>query len=284
MLEGNRRVAALRVLHQRGDGARWARVTVAQFVDRITPAQEQAVRAKYHLEGALPWDHLSQLAEYLALSEREGPEVLAQMLNRFPRQIEPLLVAARCVRLFSDQYPEERSSDELWALIGLCGVKQITPKVVFSRSTRVLFTHSDERRPDKQPYSVNQIFRWLAEGRFTRAYENADGRRITIRPDQVPALFRQVRQAGEQALSYFLEADGSLAKATASLEAAKLFMSWQHRQALQITRRYVDLLNQMKPIRREENPDLYRDAVACYHRLGDLLGLAGKGKRHGRAS
>lgn len=102
VLEGNRRVAALRVLRSRAGGTRWARVTVAQFASRLTPAQEQAVRAKYHLEGALPWDQLSQLAEYLALAEREGPEVLAQLLNRFPRQIEPLLVAARCLRLFSN--------------------------------------------------------------------------------------------------------------------------------------------------------------------------------------
>lgn len=275
-------MAALRVLRQRAGGAQWAKVTVAQFASRLTPAQEQAVRAKYHLEGALPWDQLSQLAEYLALSEREGPEVLAQMLNRFPRQIEPLLVAARCLRLFSDLYPEERSSDELWTLIGLCGVKQITPKVILSRSTRVVFTHLDERRPDKQPYTLDQILRWIGEGRFTRPYESEDGQQVIIRADQVPALFRKVRQAGEQALSYFLETDGSLAKALASLEEDKPSMPWQHRRALSLTRRYVDLLNQMKPIRRDESPDLFRDAVACYHRLGDLLGLAGKERGHVR--
>jgi hypothetical protein len=204
------------------------------------------------------------------------------MLNRFPRQIEPLLVAARCLRLFSNLYPEQRSSDELWTLTGLCGVKQITPKVVLSRSTRVVFTHLDERRTDKQPYSLEQILRWIGEGRFTRPYESEDGRQVTVRADQVPALFRQVRQAGEQALSYFLEADGSLAKAVASLEAEKPAMGWQQRRALTLTRRYVDLLNQMKLIRRDTSPDLYRDAVACYHRLGDLLGLAGKERSHVR--
>ena len=105
---------------------------------------------------------------------------------------------------------------------------------------------------------------------------------MTIRADQVPASFRLVRQAGEQALSYFLETDGSLAKAVASLEEDKPAMPWQQRRALSLTRRYVDLLNQMKPIRRDESPDLYRDAVACYHRLGDLLGLAGKERGHVR--
>ena len=283
VLEGNRRVAALRVLRARPDGAQWARVTVAQFVDRLSATQEQSVRAKYHLESALPWDHLSQLAEYLALAEREGTDVLAGMLSRPERHIEPLLVAGRLVRRFSDQYPDLHAVDDLRVLVGLCGVKQIAPKVVFSRATRLLFTHTDDLRPGKQPYPVDQVLGWIAEGRFTRPFITEDGQEVRVRPEQVPAAFRQVREGGEEPLSYFHEADGSLAKALSSLVGATPVIGWQHQRALTMTRRYVDLLEKLKPIRQRESPDLYRDALNCHRRLGELLGLGRKERGHARS-
>lgn len=279
VLEGNRRVAALRKLRaEHPKSGHWQALTVQQLTHRVPLQQEKAVRAKFHLEGMLPWDGLSQLAEYVALAEREGPDFLATMLGRFRRQIEPLLIAGRCVRLFSQTHPQLHSQELLWVLVGLCGVKQIEPAVVFSRTTRCIFTDLDEQRPTHQPFPLSQMMRWLAEGRFTKAYQD-EQRQYTIRPGQVPALFRRVRQAGEETLAYFLEPAGSLAKALAFLESGIQTPHRQQRHALLQTHRYMDLLNQMKPIRREENPDLYREATACYHRLEQLLSLERK-ERH----
>jgi hypothetical protein len=276
VLEGNRRVTALRKLRAEHPKSRqWESVTVEQLVNRIPVSQEKALRAKFHLEGLLPWDGLSQLTEYLGVAEREGPDFLAMMLGRFRPQIEPLLVAGRCVRLFSQNYPALRSSELLWILTGLCGVKQIEPQVAFSPSLRCLWTEKDEERPKQQPFPLEQVMRWLAEGRFTKPYQN-DQRQYALKPAQVPTLFRAVRQAGEEALTYFLEPDGSLAKAVAFLQDGYSTYHRQQRQALQQTQKFLDLLNRLKGIRRDENPDLHRQALACYHRLGQLLNVKQK--------
>jgi hypothetical protein len=42
-------------------------------------------------------------------------------------------------------------------------------------------------------------------------------------------------------------------------------------RALRQTQKYMEALNGREAIRREESPDLYRDALACYHRLSQLL-------------
>ncbi|MCA1601828.1 MAG: hypothetical protein LC776_09370 [Acidobacteria bacterium] len=42
---------------------------------------------------------------------------------------------------------------------------------------------------------------------------------------------------------------------------------------MNLTQKYLDLLNQLKAIRKEETPDLHRQAFACYHQLGQLLGI-----------
>src|SRR5262249_17320360 len=195
VLEGNRRVAALRKLPaEHPKSGRGQTRTVEQLTHRIPLPQERAIRAKFHLEGMLPWDGLSQLAEYVALAEREGPDFLAALLGRFRPQIEPLLVAGRCVRLFSQTHPQLHSQDFLWVLVGLCGVKQIEPMVVFSRTTKSIFTDQDEQRPAHQPFPLAQTMKWLAEGRFTKPYQDEQGQYL-IRPGQVPALFRRVRQA-----------------------------------------------------------------------------------------
>jgi hypothetical protein len=281
-LEGNRRIAALRRLRAESPrSTRWTKLTVQQVTVKLTPDQEKAVRAKYHLEGIVPWDGLSQLTEYAALAERErnGAETVAEMLGRFPKDVEPLLVAGRCLRTFSRQYPQVRSSEALWVIAGLCGVKHVAPSIACSRSTRFLFTDSDETRPEKQPYATAKIFRWVAEGRFTTPYA-ADGRQTIIRISQVPAQFRRVLLAGGEPLALFCEEGGSLAKAVASLDGAGHTVYSKHRRALQLTRTFVDLLNEMPAIRREETPELYRDALSCYQRLGILLGVPKKEKAY----
>lgn len=273
VLEGNRRVAAMRRLHaEHPKASRWQKVTVQQIVGRITVAQEKAIRAKCHLEGMLPWDGLSQLAEYTAVAEREGADRLATMLERHRVQIEPLLVAGRCMRAFSARYPDVRSAEALWVLAGLCGVKQIEPQVAFSRTTRCIFTEDDGERPQRQPYSTAKLFQWIAEGRFTRTHEE-DGRVYHVKPARVPTVFRQVREAGEEAFCYFVEPEGSLARALASIEREQHTPNRQQVRALSLTHKYNELLGQIKTIRREESPELYRDATMTYHRLGQLLGL-----------
>jgi hypothetical protein len=274
VLEGNRRVAALRRLraaHPRQ--SRWEAVTVHQLTKRVSDAQEKALRAKFHLEGMLAWDGLSQLMEYVAVAERDGADQLAVMLGRFPRQLEPLLVAGRCVRHFSAAYPQVRSQELLWILVGLCGVRRIEPEVVLSRAQRCIFTDNDDERPTQQPFPLAQVLRWLVEGRFTRPYAQADGRQTQLRPAQLAAAFRRVRQAGEETLAYFLEPDGSLSKAVAFLDSGQETLHWRRKQAINLTHKYLDLLNQLKAIRRDENPELHREAVACYHRLEQLLGI-----------
>lgn len=281
VLEGNRRVAALRlVAAEHPKDPHWRSVTVEQLVERASPAQEQAIRAKFHLENALPWDGLSQLAEYSAIAEREGPETLAAMLKRYRKQIEPLLLAGRCLSSYSKAYPSACEPDTLRVLVGLCGVKQIEPQVSFSRITRCIFTDDDSRRPPEQPFPLSQIYPWLAEGRFTRGYSDG-GVDWQVAPAQAPAMFLRVRQAGGEALAYFLETNGSLAKAVASLDATADTPHWQQKHALRLTNKYLELLNRLEAIRRDESPDLHREAVACYHRLGQLLGQSGKEKRHG---
>lgn len=280
VLEGNRRVAALRKLateHHKTDT--WQKITVQQLTHRIQLTQEKAVRAKFHLEGMLAWDGLSQLTEYLAVSEREGAEYLATMLGRFRLQIEPLLVAGRCLRKFSQQFPQTHSQQSLWVLVGLCGVKQIEPAVAFSHTTRFIFTDDDGERPARQPFPLSQMMRWISEGRFTKPYQD-EQRQYIIRPAQVPAVLRRVRQAGEEVLAYFLEPDGSLAKALSVLESGKKTKYRQQRQALTLTNKYMDMLNQIKAIKREDSPELYREAMACYHRLEQLLGLIKKERSH----
>jgi hypothetical protein len=214
----------------------------------------------------------------VAVADREGADYLATMLGRFPPQIEPLLVAGRCLRRFSEAYPEVRSHDLLWVLAGLCGVKQVEPQVAFSRTTRCIFTDNDEERPAKQPFPLAQIMRWLSEGRFTNPYQDGD-RECAVKPGQVPFLFRQARLAGEEVFSHFLEAGGSLAKAVSFIEGGYSAQHRKQRRSLLQTQKFLDLLNQMEMIRREENPDLYRETLACYHRLGQLLGLERKEKR-----
>src|SRR5262249_8630690 len=110
VLEGNRRVAALRKLAaEHRKSGHWHKITVQQLVHRIQLPQEKGVRAKFHLEGMLAWDGLSQLTEYVAVAEREGADVLATMLGRFRQQLGPLLVAGRSVRKFSQAYPQVHS-------------------------------------------------------------------------------------------------------------------------------------------------------------------------------
>lgn len=276
ILEGNRRVAALRKLaFDNPKNGQLQKVTVQQLTQRINTAQEKAIRAKFDLEGMLPWDSLSQLTEYLALADREGADFLASMLGRFRQQIEPLLVAGRCIRKFSQAYPQIHSQELLWVLAGLCGIKQIEPQVAFSRSTRCVFTSEETERPAKQPFTLVQIMSWVAQGRFTKPYSDG-GKHYNINPSQVPGLFRKVLQAGEEILAYFLEPDGSLAKALMFLEAGQKTSHRQHHQALQLTNKYLDTLNQLKTIKRDDSPELYREAMACYHRLEQLLGLRRK--------
>lgn len=85
VLEGNRRVTALRKL-QASDSknTQWRTVTVYQLGGRLPAEQERALRAKFHLENALPWDALSQLTAYLAVAERDGPDLLPDDGRQIP--------------------------------------------------------------------------------------------------------------------------------------------------------------------------------------------------------
>jgi hypothetical protein len=276
VLEGNRRVTAMRKLQaEHPKSKQWETITVQQLVRKISPEQEKALRAKFHLESLLAWDSLSVLTEYLGVAEREGPDALAQMLGRYRPQIEPLLVAGRCVRRYSQSYPQSCAADLLWVLVGFCGVKQIEPQIVLSRTERCVYTDKDDERPTHQPYPLAQVMRWLAEGRFTKSYQDKQ-RQYVIKPAQVPRFFRDVREAGEEALSHFLEADGSLAKAIAFLRDGHSTYHRAQLHALQQTQKYMDVLNRMETIRREDNPELHREALACYHRLSQLLNLKQK--------
>jgi hypothetical protein len=145
-------------------------------------------------------------------------------------------------------------------------------RVVARQSGRV-FTDTDGERPAQQPFPLSQVLRWLVEGRFTKPYRMADGRQVALKPTQVAAAFRRVRQAGEETLAYFLEPEGSLSKAVAFLDSGQEALHWRRKQAINLTQKYLDLLNQLKPIRRDENPELHREALACYHRLEQLLGV-----------
>jgi hypothetical protein len=64
-------------------------------------------------------DALSQLTAYLAVAERDGPDLLATMIGKFRRQIEPLIVAGRAGRRFSELYPDLRLRDWLLILVRL---------------------------------------------------------------------------------------------------------------------------------------------------------------------
>jgi hypothetical protein len=276
VLEGNRRVTALRKLHAAEPrNSLWQTVTVHQLGVRIPAEQERALRAKFHLENALPWDALSQLTEYLAVAERDGPDTLATLVGKFRPQIEPLIVAGRAVRRFSETYPELRSQELLLILVGLCGVRRIIPEVTFAPSLRVIYTDRDEERPQKQPFPLQQVCKWLVEGRFTTPYTNGE-RTYAVKPLYVPAVFRDVRQAGEEAMSLFLEEGGSLAKAVAFLQDGYSAWHREQRRALRQTQKYLDLLNRLKTIKQSEHPDLYRQAKACLHRLEQLLGVRRK--------
>jgi hypothetical protein len=228
-----------------------------------------------NIENALPWDALSQLTEYLAVAERDGPDLLATMVGKFRPQIEPLIVAGRAVRRFAETYPDLRSQDLLLILVGLCGVRRIIPEVTFAPSLRVIYTDKDEERPQKQPFPLAQVMKWLVEGRFTHPYE--DGQRsYTVKPIYVPAILREVRQSGEEAMSLFLEEDGSLAKAMAFLQDGYSALHREQRRALRQTQKYLDLLNGMKAIKQSETPDLYRETKSCLQRLEQLLGIKRK--------
>jgi hypothetical protein len=272
VLEGNRRVTALRKLAATDPkNKQWELLTVYQLTARLPAEQERALRAKFHLENALPWDALSQLTEYLAVAERDGPDLLATMVGKFRPQIDPLVVAGRAVRTFAATYPEVRQLDLHLILVGLCGVRRILPAVTFAPSLRCIYTDNDEQRPQKQPFALAQVMKWLVEGRFTNPYTEGT-HTYTVRPIYAPAVFREVRQAGEEALSLFLEEGGTLAKASAFLQNG--YSAWHRaqRQALRQTQKYLDLLNGMKTIKQTETPDLYREAKSCLHRLEQLLG------------
>jgi len=282
VLEGNRRVTALRKLQtMEPKNDQWRTVTVHQLGARLATEQERALRAKFHLENALPWDALSQLTEYLAVAERDGPDLLATMVGKFRPQVEPLIVAGRAVRRFAESYPNLNSQDLLLILVGLCGVRQIIPRVTFAPSLRVIYTDRDEERPAKQPFALAQVMKWLVEGRFTTPHNDGE-RTYTVKPDFAPALFRDTRQAGEEAMSLFLEEGGSLAKAMAFLQNGYSALHREQQRALRQTQKYLDLLNGMKTIKHSETPDLYRQAKACLHRLEQLLGSAQKEAAHVR--
>ena len=271
VLEGNRRVTALRKLRAEDpQNRRWEVVTVHQLTARATPEQERALRAKFHLEPALAWDGLSQLTEYVAIAERDGVDTLARMLGKFRSMVEPVVVAGQAVRRFSQTHPESRAPELLWVLVGLCGVREVVPKVMISTAARCIWTARDEERPREQPFSLAQIMKWLAEERFTKPYEEG-GRTHTMKRAQIPALFREVRRAGEEALSYFLEEGGSLAKAVYYLDNGYSAYHREQRRLLKQSQQYLDVLGSLRTIRRDDQPELYREAVAIYHRLSLLL-------------
>lgn len=249
---------------------RWTTVTVHQLMARVSPEQERALRAKFHLEQALAWDGLSQLTEYVAMAERDGADALATMLGKFRSSVEPVVVAGQAVRLFSRSHAESRSQELLWVLVGLCGVREIVPKVMISTAARCIYTADDDQRPREQPFTLAQIMKWLAEGRFTNPYEE-NGRSHAIKRALIPAVFRDVRRAGEQALSYFLEEGGSLAKAAYHLDNGYSAYHREQVRLLKQSQQYLDVLATLRTIRRDEQPDLYRDASAIYNRLAVLL-------------
>jgi hypothetical protein len=280
VLEGNRRVTALRKLRAEDpQNRRWESVTVHQLTSRIQPGQERALRAKLHLEHALAWDKLSQLTEYVAIAERDGVDALATMLGKFRSAVEPVVVAGQAVRLFSQTHPESRSQELLWILVGLCGVKEVVPKVTISTAARCIWTARDEERPREQPFSLAQIMKWLAEGRFTKPYDDG-GQSYAVKHVLIPSLFRDVRRAGEEALSYFLEEGGSLAKAVFHLDHGYSAFHREQRRLLKQSQRFLDVLGTLRTIRRDEQPDLYREAVAIYHRLSVLLSPRQKEAAH----
>jgi hypothetical protein len=80
-----------------------------------------------------------------------------------------------------------------------------------------------------------------------------------------------VRRAGEEALSYFLEEGGSLAKAAYHLDNGYSAFHREQRRLLKHSQQYLDILSSLRTIRRDENPDLYREAVAIYNRLAVIL-------------
>lgn len=280
VLEGNRRITALRKLRVEDPQNRhWEMVTVHQLTARATPEQERSLRAKFHLEHALAWDGLSQLTEYVAIAERDGVDTLARMLGKFRSAVEPVVVAGQAVRRFSQDYPESRTQELHWVLVGLCGVREVVPKVMISTAARCIWTASDEERPREQPFTLAQLMKWLAEERFTKPYE-ANGRAYTVKRQQIPALFRDVRRAGEEALSYFLEEGGSLAKAAYHLDNGYSAFHREQRRLLKQSQQYLDVLGGLRTIRREEQPELYREAVAIYHRLSVLLSPRQKEATH----
>jgi hypothetical protein len=271
VLEGNRRITALKLLRAGEPGNRqWEAVTVHQLTSRIPVEQERALRAKFHLEHALAWDGLSQLIEYTGLAERGGVDALAAALGKPCAYVEPLIVAGRAVRLFSQAHPEAHAPALLEILAGLCGVQSVAPKVAISKAGRCVFTASDEERPREQPFALAQVMRWLAEGRFTAPYEHG-GRAFAVKPSKVPTLFRDVRRAGEQAMSYFLEEGGSLAKAVCFLEHGYSDFHREQRRLVKQSQQFLDTLGALRTIRRDEQPDLYRESVAIYNRLAVLL-------------
>jgi hypothetical protein len=272
VLEGNRRVTALRKLRIKDpQNDQWAKVTIHQLAARVSPEQERALRGKFHLEQALAWDGLSQLTEYVSMAERDGLDALATMLGKFRSSVEPVVVAGQAVRLFSQNYAAEAKSEEfLWVLVGLCGVREIVPKVMISTAARCIYTADDEKRPREQPFTLTQMMKWLAEGRFTKPYEES-GKQHAIKRAQIPAVFRDVRRAGEEALSYFLEEGGTLAKAAYHLNNGYSAFHREQIRLLKQSQQYLDVLGALRAIRRDEHPDLYREALAIYHRLSVLL-------------
>jgi hypothetical protein len=271
VLEGNRRITALRKLQAEDpQNQQWRTVTVHQLTARASPEQERSLRAKFHLEHALAWDGLSQLTEYVAMAERDGTDALATMLGKFRSSVEPVVVAGQAVRLFSKSYAESRSQELLWVLVGLCGVREIVPKVMISTAARCIYTADDEQRPREQPFTLAQIMKWLAEGRFTNPYEEG-GKSHVIKRALIPATFRDVRRAGEEALSYFLEEGGSLAKAAYHLENGYSAFHRERQRLIKHSQQYLDVLGTLRTIRRDESPELYREALAIYHRLAVLL-------------
>ena len=42
------------------------------------------------------------------------------------------------------------------------------------RALRVIYTERDEERPQKQPFTLQQVMKWLVEERFTQPYEDGE--------------------------------------------------------------------------------------------------------------
>ena len=84
-------------------------------------------------------------------------------------------------------------------------------------------------------------------------------------------MFRDVRRAGEEALSYFLEEGGSLAKAAYHLDNGYSAFHREPRRRLKHSQQSLDVLGTRRTIRRDEHPELYREAGAIDHRLAVFL-------------